>query len=1621
MDNGEKAPATQEKETPERKGHHLIHPKWLRITLKTLMWIIIAILLIPVLIYVPPVQTLVKNVACKVVSNSTGMKVEIDRFRIKWPMDVSLNGVSVVEATGDTMVNAREVIADVKLLPLLRLDVKVNRLSLLEGYYRMVSPDSSMIMQLRLGELTVDDQSSADIAGSRINLHKGFLKDGKVSLYMDVWRQKPVPTDSTSVPFYIKADDLQLANFTFEMSMLPTIDTLVLHTNDLRLRKGVIDLGRNLVTAQYLGASGGDVTYLTPTPEYIASHPAPPPSDPQSPPMEIRGDTVELKGFEALYAVKGAEPLQGFDPSYIEVSNIGIEIQNFINKGASIELPVKSLTGTERSGLTVTQGNGTLGVDSIGLSLKSLNITTPYSAISATADIPYALMELNPDASLEVNAEGSIGLPDVEAFMPDMKPYTSLLPQRMPLEFEINALGTLSDADIPVLSASMPGVMTISAEGVAKDPLDYKKMVADLSFSGSVTRPEVLNKLMGKSGIKLPALRLRGKATAAAQNYGIDFNLLTSAGDMAAKGRVGMTSERYSADVKVKEMNVAYFLPEMGVGRVTATLLANGAGFNPEKPHAHTDIKLDIASLEYQKHILRDIVADVRLQDGKFNINGVSNNAAADFYIKGDGSISTDLYVFDLTGGLNHIDLQALGISPEKNEGSGIIRITGKASPAAWNYDVDMSVDNLNWIAGEQKFRVPGSIDASFKADEVSVRASADALLTRLDLGSPVGLKTLISGLTTTSDTLARQMKNKLIDIENLQKAMPPFELRFTASGRGAVGRVLNDMGMSVDTVQFALQNDSLIYGNALVRNISNGTMRADTITFNLSQRAKLLDYKLHMGNRPNNPIAEFADVNLNGYVGSNRVLLSVTQKNQKGKTGYRLGMTGAYLDSVVSVHFTPLKATIAYLPWTFNADNHVEYNIVNHHVDANLKANSNESGILLQTQVGNNGNDELKVRLDNIHIQDFLQLSIMAPPLTASVNADLNVGYAKSWIYGGGSVEVSDFTYDRQRVGDFNLGLRAGRNNDGTTAAIGTLKIDNEDALTAKVRLAPDSTGVLETERFNVDLTRFPLRIANAFLGRDVAALSGYLNGKVDIKGKVTAPMVNGHLGMDSVGVYIPMIGSSIRLSEDSVYVADNVVTFKNFDIWGANKNPLVIDGTVDARKMSRILFNLGVNGTNVQLIGNDKNTRSDIFGKLFINMTGKVTGSMQAMNINTDLRILKATDLTYSVSETTAQLNQLQDVSGIVKFVDFNDTTQIVKEDTVAPLMAMRITAGVTIEPGTRVTVDIPGSAVTGSGRVNIEPEGTLNYFQNYMGDMRLNGKLNLTGGTIRYGVAMGAVKADFTLDPSSYINWSGDIMNPILKIGATDVVKTSLVENGNSRLVNFNVQLNVTNTLSAPKVIFDLSTNEDMSVENDLLSMSQDQRSMAAINLLLTGQYSAGGVKTASSDLLQDAQGALYGMLTSQLNNFLANHVKGVDLSIGVDQYDKTVNGETGTATNYSYTMSKSLFDNRFKISVGGNYTTDASADENFSENLISDIAFEYILRQTNNISMYARLFRHTGYESILEGEITEMGAGFVMKRRLETLKNLFNFKRGKRWRTTVTEKSDSVKTEQNDSIK
>lgn len=1589
--------------------------------LKAFGCFVVFILIIPILLYIPPVQNFLVKTAVGIVKDKTGMDVDIEKLRLKFPVNLSLQGVSVIEASGDTMALAREALVDVKMLPLLNLDVQVNSLRLSEAYYRMLSADSSMLLTMRAGLLEVDSKSSANIAKSEISLHEASIRNADIHVDMNVWKQKPTPIDTTSTPFIIKIEKMKADDINFTMSMLPTIDTLSFNASSFALENGLVDLRENKISFGSIKASDGDAVMLAPSAEYVKTHPIPlPDTTSVSKPMQITSKNISLSRFAARYAVAEAPKMKGFDSNDIRFSRISININNFFNKATEIRLPITSLQAMEQCGLTITEGSGVFSMGSLGMVLKDFKLKTPFSSIDASVGIPNALMTLQPDAPLNVDVTASVGMNDINCFMPDLTAFTSAVPSATPLNARLLASGELGDADIPQLDIALPGILSFRAKGHANDVLDIKKLVANLNFDGELRRSDIVKRFVDFNGVNIPTLSLKGRANVVKENYSADFRLLTPHGSMAAEGFIGMNSERYTADINVHDLNVGAFIGDSVIGAVSASLKANGAGLNPESHGAHADLSINLSQGVFNGHTLRDIFMTASLADGAFSINAGSDSPILNFNILGNGKIAPDCYDIDIMADLKNADFHALGLSPDKNAGSAKVSLRGSASPRASIYDATLILERLNWQIPEQSFLISDGVTATLKANTENTRCNIVARGTQIDFGAPSGLNNLVDGFSQVAEMIPSVLERKTLDVTELEAKLPKFDLNATLDGKGIVANFLKDSDMAIGNLSMNLHKDSLIKGNLVLNTLKTASMRLDTINFNMKSQGKQIDYKAHVGNSPGT-LDEFADVNLSGFVGGNRLSAFLTQHDIKKKIGYRLGFTASLTDSLLSLNFSPLDATIAYMPWRLNIDNFVDFSLVNKNLKANLEAASEESSILLKTEPTETGFDAIHLNLKNIKVQDFLNMALNMPPIKATVDSDIRVRYTGRALIGKGSLDINDFVFGRKRVGDFSLSLAAGMGNKGKSAGKIGLLVNGAEAAAMQFVLAPDSLDVnkgLIAERLRLSLTQLPLSVANPFFPSGSMRLSGSLSGDMSVSGKLTEPKLNGSITGDSLGVFVGMLGTDFRFDEAPITVHDNVLRFDNYDIYAVNSNPLTINGSVDASSISNIKFDLSAMAKNMQITGqNGRASKSDISGKLFVDLGASVKGTMKMIDVNANLDVLPNTDVTYNMVMASDALGGEQNSENVVKFVNFADSTFVAKADSLKSMLGMRITAKAVISHGAQVAINLIGATGTGSGKVECNPSGTLNYFQNYMGDMTLNGTLYTGSGYARYNVPLLGTK-NFDFDQSSHITWNGDIMNPTLNLLASDNLKSNIKMSGNTRIVNFLVTLKVGNTLSAPSVQFDLSTDDDMSISNELQSMTADQRQQQAMNLLLTGIYTGPSAKSVNSSMVQ---GNLYGFLTSQINALAARAIKGVDINFGVDQYETGVNGNTSTNMSYSYQVSKSLINNRFKILVGGNYSTDASADENFQQNLISDIAFEYILKQTNNMTLNARLFRHTGFESVLEGEITETGLGLSLRRRLAYFSEITHFGLSKLWKKPKkTAVPDSIVRQTSDSV-
>lgn len=255
------------------------------------------------------------------------------------------------------------------------------------------------------------------------------------------------------------------------------------------------------------------------------------------------------------------------------------------------------------------------------------------------------------------------------------------------------------------------------------------------------------------------------------------------------------------------------------------------------------------------------------------------------------------------------------------------------------------------------------------------------------------------------------------------------------------------------------------------------------------------------------------------------------------------------------------------------------------------------------------------------------------------------------------------------------------------------------------------------------------------------------------------------------------------------------------------------------------------------------------------------------------------------------------------------------------------------------------------------------------------------------MRYSI-MNIPLNNFKLKGGSYVDFMGQIDNPTLHIQADSRVKASVNDSDKPRNVAFNIGILVTETLDDMGLLFTIESPEDLSTQNELASMSEEERSRLAITMLVTGLY--------MSNNFDFSNGFSY---TNTLNTFLqsaVNRVAGkalgnVDLNIGIEN-STTQSG--GLTTDYSFSFAKRFWGNRINVVVGGKVSSGKEA-VNDETTLINNVSVEYRLDRTG--TRYVRLYYDRNHESLIEGEMMEMGAGLVFHRKSDKMGDLFIFKR------------------------
>ena len=99
---------------------------------------------------------------------------------------------------------------------------------------------------------------------------------------------------------------------------------------------------------------------------------------------------------------------------------------------------------------------------------------------------------------------------------------------------------------------------------------------------------------------------------------------------------------------------------------------------------------------------------------------------------------------------------------------------------------------------------------------------------------------------------------------------------------------------------------------------------------------------------------------------------------------------------------------------------------------------------------------------------------------------------------------------------------------------------------------------------------------------------------------------------------------------------------------------------------------------------------------------------------------------------------------------------------------------------------------------------------------------------------------------------MEWVGDVADPSFNITAVERVRASVSTDGEqSRSVNFDISIRISNTLNDLSVTFDLAAPDDLSMQNALRPLTPEQRAMQAMNLLRSNPYNGTGTTAKAQE--------------------------------------------------------------------------------------------------------------------------------------------------------------------------
>ncbi len=1571
-------------------------------------------LLASALIYLPPVQKWLTGKITAFVSEKYNIELQLGRISIIFPSDISLTDLVLFDQQHDTMLYAHHISCDLAIAPILRRNIHLKEVHLDNAGIHLlrlrpdlplnigvfsqndtttVTPtDSKKEWIITLGnvhinrsEFLMHDVASGVNIGIDIGeaiMHNAAVKlgsqqitsenfnmgNGHIQIKMATPLFSPNLVDTTTSKWFIDVGNMILDKSSFAMSSENgslDFDVQIGHAN---LSSGIVDLGKSTVTAKTFQVTEGKFHQNILSQENKPQEPTVKPGQKQATSWLIEVEKIQLAN--SFFGMDAADKpsIAGFDPNHIQLANITASIDSFVNYGMVIKGGIKGLQLKHPSGFTIRNAGLQLALDSASTRVANMQLQTASSKIQLDVEVPVPWYQIN-DLIKQKNAisgqiDASIAVSDIYALASDsaLFPFNGKM-----IRLESALSGTPEQIHLEKLLVGLPGMLDLSADGYigfntnnTKSKGTYTSNISrilkilpliktmDIRMDGKINdihsllaiEPDTTQSLIIPHNITLNA-----HLQAESDIFHITGDVGTRSGNMQLDGQLDAKQQAYRASLSADSLMLTEIFPKMNLGTFVANANADGSGFTMETLQANFEMQLDL--LEYNDYPYQNINLEGKIDKGTLMANLQSDNEILKLQTHVEAKF---LSLLDIQTNIN-IDLADL-------HKMGLMQNAFTLSTNVDAHISETSKNNIQAQATVSKTTLQTGRQVRY-VEKVSAKAYSDSSHTNLQLVSGdmaldfdifAGIDQINRSLTAIGVQLPKQIADGSFAFLTQPDTLPYFKLQLTAGRNNGITEFLQKDSIGFSSIKLGLlHNEQTLWsGNLAIKEFSLGTNQIDSINFQTAESNSRINYSMRVGNI-HGRFRNFHRIVLDGYIVPHDVGAHLSIKTPSNQPFVDAAVQVALFDTAMTAHIVgnPIFGT----EWQVNPQNFFTYAKKDGFL-ADVQLSRNDEKVSISNAKGKDvPKGAISLITEKINLGAITDYIAIAPPIAGILDANLVFALREDFQTLNGTANIGQLAYKKQTIGD--IGLDAFYLFTKTEHRVsGDINVNGQKKIWVNGSFSPRNADSL---MFEAGINALDLSILEAFTTNIIGNTQGTLDVDLSVTGSVKKPDINGNLKLNQASIKVIPTNMIYTLGSQTVEINHGLMRFDQFALTDPSGKALQINGTLNFTNLSAIMADINISASGLQLANVPKTSDGFFYGTTFADIDASLKGGFAQPVIRGKIGILDNTRLTYIPRQTLEVKNRKN--SDIVRFrlPAADSIFHASLQENISDIQKIDLSVEINISESAMFVIGLSEDL---SNYVAVQGGGRLMYTLNPEGYQNMMGKYEIRTGKVSYHPPAISEKI-FDVEKGSYLNWTGDLMNPELNITAVQRVRISVTEEKSSRMVAFDIYVLLRNTLTNLDIALNLKS-ADGTIQSQLSTATPEEIAMQAMNILIYNTYTAPGSISGNTGGGNLAMDALNGLISKELNLWAQNHIKGANLTFNVEsytQYDES--GQEVQQTDFAYQFSKKILNNRGTIRIGGHMGMTDNPEQSAANSLMDDIIFEYTLDKRER--KYLKTFR------------------------------------------------------------